>query len=190
VQPAQAGWSVEELQAAKQYAAALGSQAWMLVENGKVVDSYGPIDRNNSLHSARKSFMSAMYGQAIADGVIDKSKTLRELAVDDTNPTLTPEEKQATIRDLLMARSGVYHIAQGEAPGMTAARPKRFSHPHGTFWYYNNWDFNVLGSVFKQRTGLGVFDAFEKYIATPLEMEDFRVEDCRYVLAAPHEDSG
>src|SRR5262245_15561114 len=106
VQPEQDGWSVVELQAAKQYASSIGSQAWMLVENGKVVDSYGPIDRNNSLHSARKSFMSAMYGQAIADGAIDVSKTLRALAVDDTSPSLSPEEKQATIRDLLMARSG------------------------------------------------------------------------------------
>src|SRR4030095_2733203 len=74
VQPAQAGWAVEELQAAQQYASRIGSQAGMLVENGKVVDSFGPVDRNNSLHSARKSFMSAMYGQAIADGAINVSK--------------------------------------------------------------------------------------------------------------------
>jgi len=35
---------VQELRAAKQYATAIGSQAWMLVENGKLVDSYGPLD--------------------------------------------------------------------------------------------------------------------------------------------------
>jgi CubicO group peptidase (beta-lactamase class C family) len=172
---------VEELQAAKQYAAALGSQAWMLVENGKVVDSYGPIDRNNSLHSARKSFMSAMYGQAIADGVIDKSKTLRELAVDDTNPALSPEERQATIRDLLMARSGIYHIAQGESPGMAAARPKRLSHPRGTFWYYNNWDFNALGTIFNQLTKKSLFDFLTERIATPLGMEDFKRVEQRFI---------
>ena len=180
VQPAQAGWSVEELQAAKQYATSIGSQAWMLVENGKVVDSYGPLDRNNSLHSARKSFMSAMYGQAIADGSIDMSKTLRELAVDDTNPALSPEEKQATIRELLMARSGVYHIAQGEAPGMVAARPARSSHPHGTFWYYNNWDFNALGTIFEKLTRKSLFDFLADRIATPLGMEDFKRAEQRF----------
>jgi len=180
VQPAEAGWSVEELQAAKQYASAIGSQAWMLVENGKVVDSFGPVDRNNSLHSARKSFMSAMYGQAIADGTINISKTLKQLAVDDTNPSLSPEEKQATIRELLMARSGVYHIAQGEAPGMSAARPKRFSHPHGTFWYYNNWDFNALGTIFNKLTGKSLFDFLAERIATPLGMEDFRRAEQRF----------
>jgi CubicO group peptidase (beta-lactamase class C family) len=180
VQPAQAGWTVEELQAAKQYASTIGSQAWMLVENGKVVDSYGPLDRNNSLHSARKSFMSAMYGQAIADGTIDMAKTLRELAVDDTNPALSPEEKQATIRDLLMARSGVYHVAQGESPGMSAARPKRFSHPHGTFWYYNNWDFNALGTIFNKLTNKSLFDFLAERIATPLGMEDFKRTEQRF----------
>jgi CubicO group peptidase (beta-lactamase class C family) len=174
VQPEQAGWIVAELQAAKQFAAAIGSQAWMLVENGKVVDSYGPLDRNNSLHSARKSFMSAMYGQAIADGAIDVSKTLKDLAVDDTAPALSPEEKKATIRDLLQARSGVYHVAQGEAPGMVAARPKRFSHPHGTFWYYNNWDFNALGTIFERLTRKSMFDFLADRIAAPLRMEDFK----------------
>ena len=180
IQPAQSGWSVEELEAAKQYATALGSQAWLLVENGKVVDSYGPVDRNNSLHSARKSVMSAMYGQAIADGRIDKSKTLRDLSINDTNPSLSPEEQQATIRDLLMARSGVYHVAQGEAPGMVAARPQRFSHPHGTFWYYNNWDFNALGTIFSQQTGKSLFDFLAERIAIPLGMEDFKRADQRF----------
>ena len=69
-------------------------------------------------------------------------------------PKLTLEEKEATVRDLLVARSGVYHIAQEEAPAMAAARPKRNSHPHGTFWYYNNWDFNALGTISKSEYAL------------------------------------
>src|SRR5215471_16142636 len=91
--PADAGWSTEELQAAKDYAKSIGSQSWLLIENGKIVDSYGPIDTVNSLHSARKSFMSAMYGQAVADGKIDLTKTLADLGIDDNEPKLTPEEK-------------------------------------------------------------------------------------------------
>jgi CubicO group peptidase (beta-lactamase class C family) len=118
--------------------------------------------------------MSAMYGQAIADGAIDVSKTLRELAVGDTNPALSPEEKQATIGELLMARSGGYHVAQGESPGMSAARPKRFGHPHGTFWYYNNWDFNALGTIFNKLTRKSLFDFLADRIATPIGMEDFK----------------
>jgi CubicO group peptidase (beta-lactamase class C family) len=177
---AAAGWSLEELQAAKDYAKAIGSQSWLLIENGKIVDSYGPLDTLNSLHSARKSFMSAMYGQAIADGTIDISKTLADLGIDDNDPKLTPEEKQATIRDLLMARSGVYHVALGEAPSMAAARPQRHSHPHGTFWYYNNWDFNALGTIFNQLTKKSLFEFMQDRIAVPLQMEDFKLSAQEY----------
>jgi len=180
VDPAAAGWSVPELQAAKEYGKAIGSMSWMLIENGKVVDSYGPLDILNSLHSARKSFMSAMYGQAIADGTIDLSKTMADLGIDDNDPKLTPEEKQATIRDLLMARSGVYHVALGEAPEMAAARPQRHSHPHGTFWYYNNWDFNTLGSIFNQLTKKSLYEFLNDRIAVPLQMEDFKLSDQQY----------
>jgi hypothetical protein len=33
---------------------------------------------------------------------------------------------------------------------MAAQRPPRHSHPPGTFWYYNNWDFNTLGTISDQ----------------------------------------
>jgi hypothetical protein len=32
---------------------------------------------------------------------------------------------------------------------MAARRPPRFSHKPGTFWYYNNWDFNSLGAIYE-----------------------------------------
>ena len=35
---------------------------------------------------------------------------------------------------------------------MAKRRPLRGSHPPGTFWYYNNWDFNVLGTIFEKAT--------------------------------------
>jgi hypothetical protein len=180
ISPAAAGWSVQELQAAKEYAKSIGTQSWLLTENGQIIDSYGPIERVNSLHSARKSVMSALYGQAVADSTVDLSATLKELGIDDNEPKLTEEEKEATVRDLLMARSGVYHIAQGEAPSMAAARPARYSHPHGAFWYYNNWDFNALGTIFEQLTHTSLYDALSDRIAAPLGMEDFRRADQQY----------
>jgi hypothetical protein len=64
---------------------------------------------------------------------------------------------------------------------MKAKRPKRHSHAPGTFWYYNNWDFNALGTIFKQETGTKIFEEFDRRIAKPLQMEDFKVSDCHYV---------
>src|SRR5262249_5297964 len=81
--------------------------------------------------------------------------------IDDKPPALTDGEKQATVRDLLMARSGVYHEAAAENDHMKQVRPERGSHRHGTFWYYNNWDFNVLGTIYRQRTSGDIFGAGE-----------------------------
>jgi CubicO group peptidase (beta-lactamase class C family) len=58
---------------------------------------------------------------------------------------------------------------------MKAKRPKRHSHAPGTFWYYNNWDFNAFGTIFEQETGTKIFEEFDRRIAKPLQMEDFKV---------------
>ena len=63
---------------------------------------------------------------------------------------------------------------------MIDARPVRGSHLPGTFFYYNNWDFNALGTIFEQQTGKGVFDTFYEEIALPIGMVDFSPDDCTY----------
>ncbi len=125
------------------------------------------MDRKFWCHALRKSFLSSLYGIYVGSGVIDTTKTLEELGIDDIPTSLTPEEKQARVADLLKSRSGVYHEAAAEAPEMAAERPERGSHPPGTFFYYNNWDFNVAGVIFEQETGVGNFQAFEREISSP-----------------------
>ena len=72
------------------------------------------------------------------------------------------------MRELLQARSGVYHAALYETPEMAKMRPPRGSHPPGTFWYYNNWDFNALGTIYEHATGSGIFEALDQKIAKPI----------------------
>lgn len=57
---------------------------------------------------------------------------------------------------------------------MQAARPARGSHAPGTFWYYNNWDFNVLGEVYQRATNEDLFGAIEHRIVRPLGLRDFQ----------------
>jgi CubicO group peptidase (beta-lactamase class C family) len=85
------------------------------------------------------------------------------------------------VADLLKARSGVYHPALYETEAMKARRPERGSHAPGSFYYYNNWDFNALGTIYEKAAGMSVFAAFEQHLAGPLQMEDFRLEDTQYV---------
>ena len=91
---------------------------------------------------------------------------------------LLPEEKKATVADLLGARLGVYHPAANAACtgcGATMGDPPgpRGSTPHGTYFLYNNWDFNALGTIYEQATGRNIYDAFEQDFARPMQFQDF-----------------
>lgn len=180
--PAASGWSVDKLDAAIDFAASLKPTAIMVVHDGKVIASWGEISHKVNAASVRKSLLSALYGIAVADGRINLDASLAELGIDDKAPSLTAAEKRATVRDLLMARSGVYHPAAHETGEMRRNRPKPGSHAPGTFWYYNNWDFNALGTIYRRQTGEDIFQSFARRIATPIGMEDFSAEDGRYAI--------
>ena len=180
VEPEKLGWSSADLAEARNYSKMIRSAAVIIVDNGVVVDAWGDITRKFYCHSIRKSFLSALIGIHVEEGNIDLSKTMEELGIDDCEHSLTPIEKQATVFDLIRARSGIYHPALGEGYFMSPMRPERHSHAPGTFWYYNNWDFNALGTIFEQETGKKIFEEFDTRIAKPLQMEDFHISDCRY----------
>jgi len=178
--PESMGWSSVKLALAQAYAKRIGSAAVMVVDDGVVVAAWGDVTHKYFCHSMRKSLMSALYGIYVAEGKIDLSATLKELGIDDLTP-LTEVEKTATVKDLLSARSGVYIEAAGEAPVMKLMRPARGSHAPGTFWYYNNWDFNALGTIFDQLSGeKNIYTAFNKRIADPIGMQDYVPEELKY----------
>lgn len=178
------GWSESMLKAAREFTATRKTAAVVVVQSGKVVDQWGDVAKRIGVRSIRKSFLSALYGIHVDEGHIDLSKTLDAMGVDDKEPSLTSIEKQATLLDLLRSRSGVYHPAAFESPAMKAERPPRGSHSPGEFYYYNNWDFNTLGGIFEKLTGSKIFEEFERRIAQPLGMQDYRAADGRY-LAEP-----
>jgi CubicO group peptidase (beta-lactamase class C family) len=180
--PEKYGWSKEKLAAAHEYANAdaIHTSAVMIVQGGEVVDEWGDFDQKIDSYSVRKSLLSALYGIYASEGDIDVNQTLEQLGIDDSPEPLTREEKQARIVDLLRARSGVYHQVDFETESMRKNRPARGSHPPGAFWYYNNWDFNVLGTIFEKKTGLKIGDAFYQRIAKPIGMQDFQPNDVFY----------
>ena len=177
-----AKWSAEKLAAAQAYANAdsIHTSAVMVVQGGEVVAKWGDVDQKIDCYSIRKSLLSALYGIYSAEGVIDVNQTLEQIGIDDSPDPLTKQEKQARVVDLLRARSGVYHNVDFETESMQKSRPARGSHAPGTFWYYNNWDFNVLGTIFEKKTGLKMGDAFYQRIAKPIGMEDFQPSDLFY----------
>ena len=179
VTPETVGYSSLKLDTVKQFTETSGYDAVMALYDGKVFFSWGQIDKNYWCHSIRKPFLSALYGIYTANGNINLDKTIEELGIDDI-PSLTQNEKQARVRDLIKSRSGIYHEAAAEDSTMIATRPPRGSHPPNTFFYYNNWDFNVAGVIFRQETGLDIFEEFKRKIADPIGMQDFNVDECFY----------
>jgi CubicO group peptidase (beta-lactamase class C family) len=180
VPASQSGWSSTQLDVARNLSQGLGSTAVVVVQHGAIVASWGETDANILLNSARKSLPSALIGIAVANAQIHLDAPLGQLGIDDNPPSLSQAEKQATVRDLLEARSGVYHAANYETADMAARRPARGSHPPGTFWCYNNWDFNALGAIYEHATGASVFVGFSRLIARPIGMQDFDPAKCRY----------
>jgi len=180
VAPEDVGWSSKKLEEAKAFAEKINSAAVMVLYDGKVFISWGNVAKKYNIHSIRKPLLSALYGIYWGRGKINLDATLEELKIDDIPASLTKEEKMATVADLLKSRSGVYHEAAAETKDMAEMRPKRGSHPPGTFFYYNNWDFNALGTIFEKVTGAKIFEAFKKEIAEPIGMEDFSLDDCQY----------
>jgi CubicO group peptidase (beta-lactamase class C family) len=150
---------------------ALPTTAFLVLNRGRAVFDYGETSAPSFLASARKSVLSVLYGTAVTDGTIRLDATLDELGIDDIDGLL-PEERRATVRDLLTSSSGVYHPAATVA-GPEEDAPARGSQPPGALFLYNNWDFNALGTIFERSTGRSVFTALAEDLAAPLGFEDF-----------------
>jgi CubicO group peptidase (beta-lactamase class C family) len=179
--PEAAGWSAGKLAEAKSWSQQFApTAAVMIIQHGRIVAQWGDTAIKSNLHSIRKSLLSALIGIAVDEHKIDLGATIGSLGIDDNEPGLTVEEKTATVADLLKARSGIYHAALYETPGMAKRRPPRGSHAPGTFWYYNNWDFNALGTIYEHTTGSSIFTAFQSRIAAPIGMQDYQPGDGEY----------
>ncbi len=178
--PAAYGWSGPRLNEARKYADTIGPSAVVIVHRGALIAAWGDVDERHAVQSVRKSFLSALIGIAAGQKKLDLNATLAQLRIDD-NPPLTPAEKRARVVDLLTSRSGIYHSALYEHPSWKKRKPARGTHAPGAHWFYNNWDFNALGTIFERSTGTTMGDAFAQSIARPIGMEDFRPGDVDYL---------
>lgn len=177
IRPESLGFSSAGLEAARARLAATASTGLLVVGGGRAVFEYGDIDIVSYVASVRKSLLSMLYGVHVARGEIDLDATLEALGVDD-HGGLADGERQARVRDLLSARSGVFHAAANEGDDLARA-PARGSQRPGTYFLYNNWDFNALGTIFERSTRLSIFDAFQRDIAVPIGLQDFRPDEHR-----------
>jgi CubicO group peptidase (beta-lactamase class C family) len=169
--PESVGFSRAKLDVATAHARQLATTSFVAVVNGRILLDYGDVTHLSYIASVRKSVLAMLYGNYVASGKIRLDKTLKDLKITDVGG-LSDQELEATVADLLGARSGVYHPASYSGDDLASA-PPRGSQKHGTYYLYSNWDFNVVGTIFEQETGRDIYDALESDLARPIGMQDF-----------------
>ncbi len=153
----------------------LPTTALLAVQGGRVLMSYGKVETVSYVASIRKSILAMLYGKYVADGSIDLDRTIGDIGIDEPDGLL-PIEREAKLRDLITARSGVYHRASN-AGDSTESAPPRGSVKPGTYFLYNNWDFNAAGGAFELLTKQSIYKAFANDLAKPLQFQDFKLKD-------------
>lgn len=148
----------------------LDTTSMLVVHRGHVAARLGDVTEGGYIASARKSILAMLFGPQVADGTIRLEETLEDLRISDVGGLL-PIERRATVRDLLAARSGVYHPPSNGGDDSQVA-PRRGSVEPGSYYLYNNWDFNALGTILEASTGRDVFKLLETTLALPLDMQD------------------
>lgn len=169
--PRTVGWSRTGLDSVRARLSTMATTGFVAVVGGRILMTYGNTDTVTYLASVRKSVLSMMMGNYVRRGTVDLTKSLAQLGMDDIGG-LTAEEREATVKDLLTARSGVYHEASNSGDDLASA-PPRGSQPHGTYMLYSNWDFNALGGAFEIMTGRDIYDVLETDVARPIGMQHF-----------------
>lgn len=168
-------WDSVKLKNAEEYSQEIGTFAFILMTDGKVVTAWGDTTTPTNLQSARKAISSTIYYTYIDKGILDPEKTLAELGIDDYPVPLTELQKQSKLIHLLKCISGINHDAAAEIQQMREDKEQKLgSAPNipGTKWAYNNWDINALNTIFEQEVQISEKDAFINNIANPLGMQD------------------
>jgi CubicO group peptidase (beta-lactamase class C family) len=168
--PESVGYDGARLDALRVWLKTNRTTAMLVTVGGRILFEYGDVSRVSKIYSVRKSVFAMLYGKYVFDGTVDLDKNVKQLGLDDVQPFL-PIEEHATLRQLLTARSGIY-LLSGDRE-LDSRLPRRGSQPPGTYFQYNNWDFDAAGAAFEKLTGKNIFDALELELARPIVMQDF-----------------
>lgn len=149
----------------------------MILYNGKSIYEYGDTKAISYMASCRKSICSMLYGKYVENGMIDLDETIGSIGIDETDGLL-PIEKEATVRDILMAKSGVFYPPANGGYDSKNAK-KRGSVEPGEYFLYNNWDFNVAGHILELKSGNDIYQEIENQLAIPLGFQDWNIKNQR-----------
>lgn len=172
--PESQGFSSARLDALRTWLRTEPTTAMMVLANGKVIFSYGDVAHVSKIASVRKSVLAMLMGKYVISGLIDTSRSVKQMGLEDKIP-FAPLEEKATLEQLMTARSGIYRDPP-DGDILVQQAPSRGSVYPGTVFAYNNWEFDAAGTAFERLTGQNIYDAFQNDLAIPLDMQDFHRE--------------
>ena len=180
--PSKYGFNDQKVKELRRYIIdSMQTTGMMIIVGGECIFKFGNIESVSYIASCRKSVLSMLYGKYVKNGTIDLNKSLEEIGISD-HGGLLPTEQKAKILHLIQARSGIYH--QPSNPGSALDNPNRVpergSKQPGSYFLYNNWDFNAAGTVFEKLTGKSIYIAMEEDLVTPLGFQDWDITKQRY----------
>ena len=149
-----------------------------VVAGGEMIWEWGNTSEYQCyIASCRKSILIAMYGKYIDNGSIKLRSSLADLGIDDIGG-LSDLEKSAKVQDIITSRSGVYHEPSNS--GDDESKPARDTKTPGTYWCYNNWDFNVAGYILEKVAGKTVYQLVDEMLAKPMGFQDWHLDRQKY----------
>ncbi|MFC1550290.1 serine hydrolase domain-containing protein [Candidatus Neomarinimicrobiota bacterium] len=153
----------------------------LVVRNGKLVGEryYNGYDKfsPHNVKSVSKSFLSALTGIALQEGIInDLNQKVIPFFSDYVLSNIDPRLNDLIIRDLLMMRMGIVHERQNymqiyNSPSwiQTTLDLELIDDP-GTVFHYNTYQTHLLSAILTRQSGMNTFELCEEYLADPIQV--------------------
>jgi CubicO group peptidase (beta-lactamase class C family) len=157
-------------------------EAFLIVRNDSLVlEYYNGYTKDNDfeIHSAAKSFTSALVGIAIDKGVIRSvQEEVLSYFPDFDTTNMDPRKRDWILEHFLTMRSGIDWDENADHSALytdnvnwtyTTLRLPLKSAP-GQFFIYCTPNVNLLSGILTRTTGMSTYDFAEKYLFTPLRI--------------------
>ena len=156
----------------------------LIVKNGYLVaEKYfkgKEIDIPGNVASVTKSYLSALFGIAIAEGYItDLDQKMMDYFPEYAGPSLDPGKNQITVRQLLQMRAGYPFDSTGEyyAQLSSSGNFMRFVveqhpllNPPGSEWNYSSASAHILSGILTKAVGMPLANFAARYLYDPLNI--------------------
>lgn len=173
----------------------------LIVRNDKLLAEWyfndGSRDKAEHIHSASKSFMSALVGIAFREGYLTNlDQKMLDYFPEYVSPELDPRKHDITIRHLLQMKAGFNFndtyldwVRYSTSPDWVRyAIELPLCHNPGDNWHYSTPQTNLLSAILTKATNMTTKEFAEQYLFNPLEITiDYWFQDPQGYYTGGHE---